>query len=123
MARIEKQLTKLASARSSIHADDGRRATDHAKVLELNGELREIVDERESLELEWLEARRGRRLRPRRSRRGVVSNGRQQPAQRARRAGVWSPSPQLREQVALAGEQVGHRARRRAAARSGSAAR
>ena len=31
-------------------------ATDHERVLELNRELREIVDERESLELEWLEA-------------------------------------------------------------------
>ena len=31
-------------------------AADHARVLELNGELREIVDEREVLELEWLEA-------------------------------------------------------------------
>jgi hypothetical protein len=31
-------------------------ATDHARVLELNHELRDIVDEREGLELEWLAA-------------------------------------------------------------------
>ena len=31
-------------------------ATDHTRVLELNRELREVVDERETLELEWLEA-------------------------------------------------------------------
>ena len=31
-------------------------ATDHQQVLALNRELREIVDEREVLELEWLEA-------------------------------------------------------------------
>ena len=31
-------------------------ATDHARVLELNHELRAIVDEREGLELEWLAA-------------------------------------------------------------------
>ena len=31
-------------------------ATDHEKVLGLNRELREVVDEREALELEWLEA-------------------------------------------------------------------
>ena len=30
--------------------------SDHARVLELNQELRGIVDEREVLELEWLEA-------------------------------------------------------------------
>ena len=31
-------------------------ATDHAKVLELNGQLREVVDEREALEMQWLAA-------------------------------------------------------------------
>ena len=31
------------------------KATDHAAVLELNGKLRGIVDERETLEMEWLE--------------------------------------------------------------------
>jgi hypothetical protein len=31
-------------------------ATDHARVLELNGQLRDIVDEREELELAWLAA-------------------------------------------------------------------
>jgi hypothetical protein len=29
-------------------------AADHARALELNGQLREVVDERETLELEWL---------------------------------------------------------------------
>jgi ATP-binding cassette subfamily F protein uup len=31
-------------------------ATDHERVLVLNRELRDIVDERELLELQWLEA-------------------------------------------------------------------
>jgi hypothetical protein len=31
-------------------------ATDHARVLELNGQLRDVVNEREELELEWLAA-------------------------------------------------------------------
>ncbi len=31
-------------------------ATDHARVLELNTQLREVVDEREELELAWLAA-------------------------------------------------------------------
>ena len=57
MARVEKQLDPAdASARSGCTTRWLAAATDHEKVLELNGELREIVDERETLELEWLEA-------------------------------------------------------------------
>jgi ATPase subunit of ABC transporter with duplicated ATPase domains len=56
MARIEKQLTRLAQREDKVHAAMAEAATDHAKVLELNGQLREIVDEREALELEWLAA-------------------------------------------------------------------
>ena len=56
MARIEKQLTRLGQREEKLHAAMAEAATDHAKVLELNGQLREIVDEREALELEWLAA-------------------------------------------------------------------
>ncbi len=56
MARIEKQLARLTEREERIHAAMAEAATDHAKVLELNGQLRAIVDERESLELEWLTA-------------------------------------------------------------------
>ena len=56
MARIEKQLTRLGQREEKLHAAMAAAATDHAKVLELNGQLREIVDEREALELEWLAA-------------------------------------------------------------------
>jgi ABC-type sulfate/molybdate transport systems ATPase subunit len=56
MARIEKQLARLADREERVHAAMVEAATDHAKVLELNGQLREIVDEREALELEWLAA-------------------------------------------------------------------
>lgn len=56
MARVEKQLTRLADREEKVHAQMAAAATDHERVLELNRELREIVDERESLELEWLEA-------------------------------------------------------------------
>jgi hypothetical protein len=31
-------------------------ATDHTRVLELNEQLREVAQEREALELEWLSA-------------------------------------------------------------------
>ncbi|KGN40628.1 ABC-F family ATP-binding cassette domain-containing protein [Knoellia aerolata] len=56
MARVEKQLSKLAAREERIHAAMTEHVSDHAKVLELNQELRGIVDEREVLELEWLEA-------------------------------------------------------------------
>ena len=56
MARVEKQLSRLASREERIHALMTEHVSDHAKVLELNQELRGIVDEREVLELEWLEA-------------------------------------------------------------------
>ena len=56
MARVERQLSKLASQEEKIHADMAAKATDHQAVLELNARLREIVDEREELELAWLAA-------------------------------------------------------------------
>ena len=56
MARVEKQLGRLAEREDRIHAAMAAAATDHERVLQLNRELREIVDERETLELEWLEA-------------------------------------------------------------------
>ena len=56
MARVEKQLARLAQREEKLHAAMLASATDHEKVLGLNRELREVVDERESLELEWLEA-------------------------------------------------------------------
>ena len=56
MARVEKQLSRLAEREERIHADMAAQATDHQAVLELNARLREVVDERESLEIAWLAA-------------------------------------------------------------------
>ena len=56
MARIEKQLSRLSEREERLHAAMVESATDHARVLELNSQLREIVDEREGLELDWLAA-------------------------------------------------------------------
>ena len=56
MARVEKQLARLAEKEARIHDAMAESSTDHAKVLQLGGQLREIVDEREVLELEWLAA-------------------------------------------------------------------
>jgi ATPase subunit of ABC transporter with duplicated ATPase domains len=56
MARIEKQLARLAEREERIHAAMAEAATDHERVAELSAQLREVADEREALELEWLEA-------------------------------------------------------------------
>ncbi len=56
MARVEKQLARLSEREERLHAAMLAAATDHERVLGLNRELREVVDEREVLELEWLEA-------------------------------------------------------------------
>ncbi|MEO6144767.1 MAG: ATP-binding cassette domain-containing protein, partial [Dermatophilaceae bacterium] len=56
LSRIERQLTKLAAQEDKIHHEMAAKAADHAAVLQLNGKLRVIVDERETLELEWLSA-------------------------------------------------------------------
>jgi len=52
--RIERQLTKLSAQEDRIHAEMVAKAADHGAVLDLNDRLRVIVDERETLELEWL---------------------------------------------------------------------
>ncbi|MCE1179110.1 MAG: ATP-binding cassette domain-containing protein [Micrococcales bacterium] len=56
MQRVEKQLQRLSEREERLHAQMAEAATDHQRVLELNGQLRDVVDEREALELEWLEA-------------------------------------------------------------------
>ena len=56
MARVEKQLGKLSDREERLHLAMLAAATDHERVLVLNRELRDIVDERELLELQWLEA-------------------------------------------------------------------
>ncbi|XVX19539.1 ABC-F family ATP-binding cassette domain-containing protein [Actinomycetota bacterium] len=56
MQRVEKQLQRLSEREERLHAQMAAAATDHQRVLELNGQLRDVVDEREALELEWLEA-------------------------------------------------------------------
>jgi len=54
LSRIERQLSKLSSQEERVHAEMSAKAADHAAVLGLNDTLRAIVDERETLELEWL---------------------------------------------------------------------
>ncbi|WP_310150485.1 ABC-F family ATP-binding cassette domain-containing protein [Phycicoccus sp. 3266] len=56
MARIERQLARLAEREERIHLAMAEAATDYDRVGELNAQLREVADERDALELEWLAA-------------------------------------------------------------------
>jgi ABC transport system ATP-binding/permease protein len=52
--RIDRQLSKLAAQEGKIHGEMAAKAADHTAVLALNNALRALVDERETLELQWL---------------------------------------------------------------------
>jgi ATPase subunit of ABC transporter with duplicated ATPase domains len=52
--RIDRQLSKLSAQEDRIHVQMAAQAADHTVVLALNNTLRAIVEERETLELEWL---------------------------------------------------------------------
>ena len=56
MARVERQLQRVAEQEERLHAELAARATDHAAVTELDGRLRELLGQREELEAAWLEA-------------------------------------------------------------------
>ena len=56
LSRIERQLSRLSAQEERIHLEMAAKAADHTAVLGLNDTLRVIVDERETLELEWLSA-------------------------------------------------------------------
>jgi ABC transport system ATP-binding/permease protein len=54
LLRIERQLSKLSAQEDRIHLQMAAKAADHTAVTALNEKLRAIVDERETLELDWL---------------------------------------------------------------------
>ncbi|MGZ4428319.1 MAG: ABC-F family ATP-binding cassette domain-containing protein [Nocardioidaceae bacterium] len=56
IARIDRQLTKLANREAEIHADLAAYASDYEKLADLDAKLREVSAEKEALEEEWLEA-------------------------------------------------------------------
>jgi ATP-binding cassette subfamily F protein uup len=55
LARLERQLSKLADAESRLHEQMAQQATDHEAVLELDTRLRALHDERAAIEEQWLE--------------------------------------------------------------------
>lgn len=56
MARIEKQLGRLADREDKLHHEMADAVHDHTRLAELNASLGELAEEKELLELEWLEA-------------------------------------------------------------------
>ena len=55
MARIEKQLAKVAAREDRLHHEMAEVVHDHTRLAELNATLGELAEEKEMLELEWLE--------------------------------------------------------------------
>ncbi|MFD6417377.1 ABC-F family ATP-binding cassette domain-containing protein [Streptomyces sp. NPDC060194] len=55
LQKVERQLTKLADRETRLHADIAANATDFGKVAGLDAELRELVVEKDELEMRWLE--------------------------------------------------------------------
>ncbi|PRY48218.1 ATP-binding cassette subfamily F protein uup [Geodermatophilus tzadiensis] len=55
-ARLERRLERLGAEEERLHADLAAAATDHARVLELDGRLRELLAEKEQVETDWLAA-------------------------------------------------------------------
>ncbi|MEU3192954.1 ABC-F family ATP-binding cassette domain-containing protein [Streptomyces sp. NPDC006992] len=55
MQRIERQLEKTEQREAALHAEMAEHATDFERVAGLDGELREVREKREELEMRWLE--------------------------------------------------------------------
>ena len=56
LARVEKQLEQVTAREAELNAEVLAHAADHERLTELSRALSEVATERESLELEWLEA-------------------------------------------------------------------
>ena len=55
LARLERQLDKVRDRETRLHDQMAAAATDHERVLALDGDLRALVAERSTLEDRWLE--------------------------------------------------------------------
>ncbi|MBJ7528175.1 MAG: ABC-F family ATP-binding cassette domain-containing protein [Nocardioides sp.] len=56
VARIEKRLARIAEQEAALNAQVVEHAQDYARLADLGAELAVLADERDELELEWLEA-------------------------------------------------------------------
>ncbi|MFF2011560.1 ABC-F family ATP-binding cassette domain-containing protein [Streptomyces sp. NPDC058195] len=55
LQKVERQLDKISTRETALHAQIAEHATDFEKVAALDAELRELVAERDELEMRWLE--------------------------------------------------------------------
>ncbi|MFF8554388.1 ABC-F family ATP-binding cassette domain-containing protein [Streptomyces sp. NPDC015501] len=55
LQKVERQLDKLSTRETTLHQQIAENATDFEKVAKLDAELRELVTERDELEMRWLE--------------------------------------------------------------------
>ncbi|MGW1183874.1 ABC-F family ATP-binding cassette domain-containing protein [Streptomyces drozdowiczii] len=55
LQKVERQLEKMSTRETTLHAQIADNATDFEKVAKLDAELRELVAERDVLEMRWLE--------------------------------------------------------------------
>ncbi|MFD4024310.1 ABC-F family ATP-binding cassette domain-containing protein [Streptomyces sp. NPDC058576] len=55
LQKVERQLDKLSTRETALHKQIADNATDFGKVAGLDAELRELVTERDELEMRWLE--------------------------------------------------------------------
>ncbi|MFF8713535.1 ABC-F family ATP-binding cassette domain-containing protein [Streptomyces sp. NPDC015184] len=55
LQKVERQLDKISTRETALHARIAEHATDFEKVAKLDAELRELVAERDELEMRWLE--------------------------------------------------------------------
>ncbi|WP_327367896.1 ABC-F family ATP-binding cassette domain-containing protein [Streptomyces sp. NBC_01217] len=55
LQKVERQLDKISTRETALHAQIADYATDFEKVAKLDAELRELVVERDELEMRWLE--------------------------------------------------------------------
>ncbi|WP_405687202.1 ABC-F family ATP-binding cassette domain-containing protein [Streptomyces sp. NBC_00057] len=55
LQKVERQLDKMSTRETVLHAQIAENATDFEKVAKLDAELRELVSERDELEMRWLE--------------------------------------------------------------------
>ena len=56
VARIDKRLAKITELEASLNAQVLEHAQDYERLAALSAELHALADEKDTLELEWLEA-------------------------------------------------------------------
>ena len=56
IARIDKQLARIAVREAELHDEMAQAVSDHEKLAVLSAELSDLAEEKDALELQWLEA-------------------------------------------------------------------